>query len=525
MAIRYFYGRYIFDKFSHCIVSGFNLTFYAGCFDFNSLVHNNLNYVEENLDYYKNHNVQKVVIDRTKENIKEIVANLKVNNTLLICTDGLVPQSKMNDQRARRYEFEEPIESINGFYRSSITPGTAFMKELRVEMKSFLRKEPLAPEIIYSDDLVIGEGEQKIMHYFRQWAETNGKENYVIYGLDADLILLCLLSPLKNIYIKRDEKNKYLNIDMLRKSIIKEFSHSENKSENIINDFIILTFFIGNDFIKRIPYFSDLRFGMDFLTDVYKDNNLCLTKKGEIKYSELRRLFRILYKEEDNIMSYAKRQKYDIHDYTDDFSTDWYDRCFLPRNDKILKKLNLEIYYDESSIKGMVDNYIEMFYWIFSYYTKGMDSVSFNFCYNYLYPPLFREIYKMMDKTEDEYTNHTLGSVIPSIATQMIYVLPPSLSELVEKKIRRLYNSNKTSYMFPTKGHIDKDTNTEIIYTFDVIEKLDDIVRKYVGNTYNHTTENDVYKHAYGIYRNKTKRTAMINAKGGYVKNYDRRMK
>lgn len=516
MAIRYFFGRYIYDKFSHCMVNGFNLRFYAGCFDFNSLVHNCLN--EVTVD----HGVDDAIIRGVKDSLRTIVTHLKVNNTIIICTDGLVPQAKMNDQRARRYEFEEPIVPEGDFYRSSITPGTEFMKKLRKEMRIFLKKEKLAPEVIYSDDLVIGEGEQKIMQYFREWSVNKKDENFVIYGLDADLILLCLVSPLKNIYIKRDERNNYLDINMLRKAIVKEFTHEQNDPKDILHDFLILTFFIGNDFIKKIPYFHDLVYGMKVLTKIYKDNDICLTNNGKIDHSELRRLFLYLKRSENDILDRIKDTDTPYY-FHDKFHTDWYKRCFLPRDDTLLKELGIKIVYDNTTIKEMVDNYIEMFYWVFRYYTKGMNKVSFNYCYKYLYPPLFSEVYTHMDKTNEDYSTYKLGSVIPSIATQMIYVLPPQLSHLVDKKIRYLYKDKYTDHMFPTKGHIDQDTDNEIIYTFDVMDKLDDLVRSEVYNTYNHTTENEIFKHEFGTYVRRERKTAMVNAAGGYKGRFERR--
>ena len=65
-----------------------------------------------------------------------------------------------------------------------------------------------------------------------------------------------------------------LDIKNLRKEIIREFKHEKNYAEDIINDFVILTFFVGNDYMKAIPYFSDLIFGMDILTEVYKNNKI-----------------------------------------------------------------------------------------------------------------------------------------------------------------------------------------------------------------------------------------------------------
>ena len=61
-------------------------------------------------------------------------------------------------------------------------------------------------EIIISGSNIHGEGEHKIFKYIRDYPEKHNGQNTIIYGLDADLIMLSInhlpISP--NIYLFRE---------------------------------------------------------------------------------------------------------------------------------------------------------------------------------------------------------------------------------------------------------------------------------------------------------------------------------
>ena len=140
-------------------------------------------------------------------------------------------------------------------------------------------------EIIYNDHLNPGEGEHKILKYIR---ETNLIGNSVIYGLDADLIMLGLASNTNNIYLLREslefgkptEDFLYFDIDSLKCGLIQDFKERytiDNKFLdnrliiNIINDYIFICFFLGNDFLPHILGL-DLRYnGLDIILDIYTE--------------------------------------------------------------------------------------------------------------------------------------------------------------------------------------------------------------------------------------------------------------
>lgn len=136
-------------------------------------------------------------------------------------------------------------------------------------------------EIVLSGHEVPGEGEHKIMEYIRNAkAQPNYNPNvrHCLYGLDADLIMLGLLSHDPHFCLLREEvtfgrssktKSKELehqNFYLLHLCIVREYLDLEFQElkangvltfqfdlERVIDDFILMAFFIGNDFLPNLP--------------------------------------------------------------------------------------------------------------------------------------------------------------------------------------------------------------------------------------------------------------------------------
>lgn len=157
------------------------------------------------------------IISRVLETIKEYINLLKPINRLIIAFDGVAPVAKLEQQRSRRFKstYQNTLSrSIlnktepDPWNTTVITPGTLFMKKLDEKMyQSFLNPSLYnLNEIIVSGSNICGEGEHKIFQYIRENPESHFNENTIIYGLDADLIMLSInhlpISP--NIYLFRE---------------------------------------------------------------------------------------------------------------------------------------------------------------------------------------------------------------------------------------------------------------------------------------------------------------------------------
>ncbi|AEO56435.1 hypothetical protein MYCTH_92876 [Thermothelomyces thermophilus ATCC 42464] len=160
--------------------------------------------------------------------IEHLFSKIKPKKLFFMAVDGVAPRAKMNQQRARRFRTaldaekarekairegkelpkEEPFDS------NCITPGTEFMAKLSQQLKYFINKKVSEdrawqqPEIVLSGHEVPGEGEHKIMEYIRNArAQPDYSPNvrHCLYGLDADLIMLGLLSHDPHFCLLREE--------------------------------------------------------------------------------------------------------------------------------------------------------------------------------------------------------------------------------------------------------------------------------------------------------------------------------
>ena len=108
-----------------------------------------------------------------------------------LAIDGVVPMAKMRQQRLRRFKSvwlsAHSTETRSKWDTNAITPGTVFMKKLRIRLEKMM-KEHSTWRFSSSDEP--GEGEHKIM---AQWRTGTYQGNMAVYGLDADLVVLSLL--------------------------------------------------------------------------------------------------------------------------------------------------------------------------------------------------------------------------------------------------------------------------------------------------------------------------------------------
>ena len=96
----------------------------------------------------------------------------------IISIDGVAPLAKVCQQRKRRY-----LSTKKQWDTNAITCGTPFMDRLH----KYLSKRHNNIDSMYNN----GEGEHKIIDYIYNDTQDN---IYLIHGLDADLILLSLMS-------------------------------------------------------------------------------------------------------------------------------------------------------------------------------------------------------------------------------------------------------------------------------------------------------------------------------------------
>jgi 5'-3' exonuclease len=114
-----------------------------------------------------------------------------------------------------------PFPPLAGSWRKRVdadealtTPGTPFMVKLSEQLRYFVNKKISEDanwrevQVVLSGHEVPGEGEHKIMEYIRlskAQPDYNPNVRHCLYGLDADLIMLGLLSHDPHFCLLREE--------------------------------------------------------------------------------------------------------------------------------------------------------------------------------------------------------------------------------------------------------------------------------------------------------------------------------
>ncbi|CAJ2654746.1 unnamed protein product [Trifolium pratense] len=255
--------------------------------------------------------------------IDHLVTIVKPRKLLYMAIDGVAPRAKMNQQRTRRFrtakddemrEAEEerlrkqfemegkqvlPKQECEVSDSNIITPGTEFMHKLSEALKSYISSRISSNSlwkdimVILSDANVPGEGEHKIMSFIRKQRglpDYDPNTVHCLYGSDADLIMLGLSSHEPHFSIIREyvpkyneklQQNAVKRFELLHIWLLREYLELDMKIEDppknlivdferIVDDFIFICFFAGNDFLPHLPSLDIYEGAIDLLMSVYK---------------------------------------------------------------------------------------------------------------------------------------------------------------------------------------------------------------------------------------------------------------
>jgi len=205
--------------------------------------------------------------------IQKLRDHVQPTDLLYVAVDGVVPMAKIRQQRMRRFksvwqtaeetriktECGNAAAGAESWDRNSITPGTEFMDRLTERLHTWQKGQLSSAKIVISGVDESGEGEQKIMAYLRA---HNPSGEVIVYGLDADLIVLCLWHHGEygwNFKLLREEVEMrggvkvnafgeenllYFDIDTLAEVITDTWKIS-------LRDYVGAMSFLGNDFVPH----------------------------------------------------------------------------------------------------------------------------------------------------------------------------------------------------------------------------------------------------------------------------------
>ncbi|PNS15301.1 hypothetical protein CAC42_5472 [Sphaceloma murrayae] len=323
-----------------------------------------------------------------------IMKMVRPRKLLMIAVDGVAPRAKMNQQRSRRFrsaqEAKQKDEDKAEFYRmlrasgkepeeddgegpkktwdsNAITPGTPFMdilaKSLRYWCSYKLNTDPAWRDlkVIISDATVPGEGEHKIMQFVRSQRSSpthDPNTRHVIYGLDADLIMLGLATHEPHFRVLREDvfgqdtkpghcrmcgqpghmaaecrgkpaekKGEFgekedapplkdfiwLHVNVLREYLAIEMSVPGQQNfdlERALDDWVFMCFFVGNDFLPHFPSLEIRDEGIDLLTQIWRESFQVMggyvTKDGNVDLSRTQIILQGLARREAGIFQKRK---------------------------------------------------------------------------------------------------------------------------------------------------------------------------------------------------------------------------
>jgi 5'-3' exoribonuclease 1 len=432
-------------------------------------------------------NYEETLIRLVCESLINMFGQLKPDQRVLIAFDGVAPMAKLDQQRNRRYmaayqKYIDASPASNEWNTASITPGTDFMKKLsETIVKRFKNPSEFGLKaIIVSSSDEPGEGEHKIYEYIRADKNYHRDTHTIIYGLDADLIMLTLnhLHISEKLYLYREtpefiktidktlnpRENYLLDIPLFAKMMINELTAptSNNTSllkldNDILFDYILLCFFLGNDFLPHFPALNIRTTGINHLINAYKfvfqGSTETLTKNREIIWKNMRKFIAHLAANElDHIKEeYVQREKLNRrtrhtaggHTPGAGSNAEADENLLLPLKDRAHElyinpqELAWETRYykvlfnteiDDDRRKEISTNYLEGLEWTMKYYSTGCPD--WRWQYHYYYPPLLVDLLKYVP-----YFEHTFVPLQPkrpvSPLAQLSYVLPLTSMSLI----------------------------------------------------------------------------------------------
>jgi 5'-3' exonuclease len=438
------------------------------------------------------------IIQSVCSKIETYINLIKPSNNVIIAFDGVAPVAKLDQQRQRRYKSTYQNEMFRNIYKkieldpwntAAITPGTSFMEELSQYIIKHFNNPSLynVSNIINSTSEIYGEGEHKIFDFIRQHKDEHLKQTTVIYGLDADLIMLSInhLPCCQNIYLFREtphfiqsisneiepNENYVLDIPELTDKIIMNMTNgtivSGNNKKTISNvyDYIFLSFFLGNDFLPHFPAVNIRTGGMDKLINAYKatigNTTEVLTDGTKIYWKNVRILINYLSIQEETYL----KQEYKLRDKKSKYfyPTDTPEQAFkkfeaIPTYERNTEKFinPFQPYWEtryyrslfntrsdsNDEIKKQISiNYLEGLEWTLKYYTHGCPD--WRWCYQYNYPPLLVDLVKYIPVTDTTFVIDKPPNPVSSLV-QLGYVLPKDslslLPKLLQKELLKKHN-------------------------------------------------------------------------------------
>jgi 5'-3' exonuclease len=500
-------------------------------FDLNCLLHPKCfevagEVLKENPNYDLDKNQDKLeakMYAKIIEYMEEILDFIQPKDLIYIAIDGVAPMAKMKHQRLRRFKSvkEQEIRNeiismhnnpiIKKWSNSVITPGTNFMKKLAILLLKFSKEyqpkyQSKNVNIILSTSNTHGEGEHKIHQYLKEQPKQDNIPTRVVYGLDADLLFLTLATHLPKLYILReaihiDDKStkKFLMVDMdlLKTGIFEEIQSKTKKELNIkdvINDYIIMGFLLGNDFLPNIPSLSlspihpKLENGLDILLKIYPEyieNNDYINSGNLITFMEIlanleENHFKTIYQrgritQKTNETDPCKLALFQL----DNLTLSDVNFLNIGKDDpQMYKKRYYNYFFPKMKINDICKEYLEGISWVKHYYLN--DCPDWLWLYKHHQAPFISDIYQYLIKNQLPEIKIIDNKYSIKPLEQLIMVIPPEFANILPVECRTIFKNSNLQKYFPQDYDFDIFMKTKfwMIYPDIPNPNYDDFIKE-----------------------------------------------
>lgn len=490
--------------------------------DFNGLIH------PASQKYLKTINPEKIPADIEKgilnaiwQELQTSIDLVKPQKTVQIYIDGVAPIAKMFQQRKRRYMsiFRKKLLNDYGLWDSNaISPGTTFMTRLHASLKAHIRYSKANYEFFLSTSDEAGEGEHKLFERLKR-LYNDPNDVKIIHGMDADLIMLSLLSHTSNIFLLREdprtEEPMYLDINALRKGILKDL-HSKYKwkmsdgvyndtfcqeAKDIIETYVILCMLLGNDFIPHPISLTLKKGGLEKILELAKElwnDGLTLidTETNTIHWTFIAKILEQLSKTENDdvynvIQEYhTKRPHYETEEQRLELFP------ILPENkdplaNELLYKIDSKkwrLYYYKTLFQSRLNDttvivnschlFVQGILWTYHYY-KGLTKDDCWY-YPYNYSPTIRDLsnylnshVNTLEKNQEEWKQRTQPNYFTNPIVQLLSILPKESSHCLPPKYKPYMEEKQIQHLYPKEYNLQTFMKTHLWECSAILPPID----------------------------------------------------
>ena len=449
------YFRGILVKYPGCLTRTLPITPSALCFDFNCLIYRCIrdpsmpSYTRETHDEW-----EKALLKQIEKTVKEVWAVSGKPKKVLLAVDGVVPMAKIRQQRVRRFK-SAWLRKDAGWDTNAITPGTDFMKSVGTMLKG-INKNWIVSGVDQE-----GEGEHKIMKWLRSdyvqgpSGPSSPKGPVIVYGLDADLILLSMLTGEEtglDLYLLREKqefghKSHCSGEQEYQFMNIREFQKRLGLSGySMVLNYVGYMSLMGNDFLPHSLTHKLSEDGHDFVMSSMKET--LVDSSGNVCLTVLKGLFEKWSGQEENRMLYMIKKKREQAARgvgkgmaeEEGLPLQWNVEAEFMSGDKLVvhwKDVYWTFLHRSYDKEHVCNEYLKGFQWILDYYTG--KPVNMSWIFPAWIPPLWSDLAKHLEDQGGDVSLQISGENLrPTPEEQLAMVLPLESWELIQNHTHRI---------------------------------------------------------------------------------------